>query len=108
MREQLGTAILVVEQNAQVALDVADHAYVMENGRVVLEGTPERLRAHQDIREFYLGGAGARRSYRDVKQYRRSRRWWLSCASITFTSRSAVCTSSAPCRSALGPASFSR
>ena len=76
VREQLGTALLVVEQNAQVALDVADHAYVMENGRVVLEGTPERLRAHQDIREFYLGGAGARRSYRDVKQYRRSRRWY--------------------------------
>ena len=50
---------LVVEQNAQVALDIADHAYVMENGRVVLDGTPERLRAHQDIQEFYLGGAGA-------------------------------------------------
>ena len=76
MREQLGTALLVVEQNAQVALDIADHAYVMENGRVVLDGTPERLRAHQDIQEFYLGGAGGGRSYRDVKQYRRSRRWY--------------------------------
>jgi branched-chain amino acid transport system ATP-binding protein len=49
----------------------------MENGRVVLDGAPERLRAHQDIQEFYLGGAGGeRRSYRDVKQYRRSRRWY--------------------------------
>jgi branched-chain amino acid transport system ATP-binding protein len=76
VREQLGTAVLVVEQNAQVALEMADHAYVLENGRVVLDGTPERLRAHQDIQEFYLGGAGGRRSYRDVKQYRRSRRWY--------------------------------
>jgi branched-chain amino acid transport system ATP-binding protein len=76
VREQLGTALLVVEQNAQVALEIADYAYVMENGRVVLDGRPERLRAHQDIQEFYLGGAGARRSYREVKQYRRSRRWY--------------------------------
>jgi branched-chain amino acid transport system ATP-binding protein len=76
VRERLGTAILMVEQNAQVALEMADHAYVMENGRVVLDGAPERLRAHQDIQEFYLGGAGGRRSYRDVKQYRRSRRWY--------------------------------
>ena len=76
VRQQLGTSILVVEQNAQVALDMADHAYVLENGRVVLDGTPERLRAHQDIQEFYLGGAGGRRSYREVKQYRRSRRWY--------------------------------
>jgi len=76
VREQLGTALIIVEQNAQVALDMADHAYVLENGRVVLDGTPERLRAHQDIQEFYLGGAGGRRSYREVKQYRRSRRWY--------------------------------
>jgi branched-chain amino acid transport system ATP-binding protein len=76
VRQQLGTSILVVEQNAQVALEMADHAYVLENGRVVLDGTPERLRAHQDIQEFYLGGAGGRRSYREVKQYRRSRRWY--------------------------------
>ena len=72
-----GMTILLVEQNAQVALDAADHAYVMENGRIVLDGPPARLLAHQDIREFYLGAAGsARRSYRDVKQYRRSRRWY--------------------------------
>jgi branched-chain amino acid transport system ATP-binding protein len=77
IRRTLGMTILVVEQNAQVALDAADHAYVMENGRIVLDGPPERLLAHQDIREFYLGAAGtARRSYRDVKQYRRSRRWY--------------------------------
>jgi branched-chain amino acid transport system ATP-binding protein len=75
IRAEAGMTILLVEQNAQVALEVADYGYVMENGRIVLDGTPERLRAHQDIQEFYLGG-GARRSYRDVKQYRRSRRWY--------------------------------
>ena len=79
VRAETGATILLVEQNAQVALEVADYGYVMENGRIVLDGTPERLRAHQDIREFYLGtggGTGRRRSYRDVKQYRRSRRWY--------------------------------
>lgn len=78
IRERLGTTLLIVEQNAQAALDLADHAYVIENGRIVLDGSAERLRAHQDIREFYLGTGGGerRRSYRDVKQYRRSRRWY--------------------------------
>jgi branched-chain amino acid transport system ATP-binding protein len=76
IRAELGTTILLVEQNAQVALDIADHGYVMESGRIVLDGSPARLRAHQDVREFYLGGGEARRSYREVKQYRRSRRWY--------------------------------
>ena len=77
IREELGTTLLVVEQNAQIALELADYGYVMENGRVVLDGTSERLRAHSDIREFYLGlGESGRKSYRDVKQYRRSRRWY--------------------------------
>jgi branched-chain amino acid transport system ATP-binding protein len=77
IRKDLGMTLLLVEQNAAVALDVADYAYVLENGRVVLDGTPEKLREHQDIKEFYLGtGSGARKSYRDVKQYRRSRRWY--------------------------------
>jgi branched-chain amino acid transport system ATP-binding protein len=76
IRRQLNMTVLLVEQNARMALQVADYGYVMENGRVVLDGTPERLRAHADVAEFYLGGAGARRSYRDVKQYRRSRRWY--------------------------------
>jgi branched-chain amino acid transport system ATP-binding protein len=76
IRAEANTTILLVEQNARVALDVADYGYVMENGRIVLDGTPERLRAHQDIQEFYLGGGTARRSYREVKQYRRSRRWY--------------------------------
>ena len=76
IRRDLGMTILLVEQNARMALDVADYGYVMENGRVVFDGTPERLRSHADVAEFYLGGAGARRSYREVKQYRRTRRWY--------------------------------
>jgi branched-chain amino acid transport system ATP-binding protein len=76
IRDELGIAVLLVEQSAVVALAFADHAYVLENGRVVLDGTAERLRAHQDIQEFYLGGGASRRSYREVKQYRRSRRWY--------------------------------
>ena len=77
IRRELDITILLVEQSAAVALAIADDGYVMENGRIVLDGPAERLRAHPDVQEFYLGGAaGARRSYRDVKQYRRSRRWY--------------------------------
>jgi branched-chain amino acid transport system ATP-binding protein len=78
VRRELGISILLVEQNAVVALAIADYGYVLENGRVVLDGDGERLRNHQDIREFYLGqaGAGTRKSYREIKQYRRSRRWY--------------------------------
>ena len=72
-----GTTILLVEQNARLAMTVASYAYVMENGHVVLEGTPARLRANQDVQEFYLGlsTAGERRSYRDVKHYKRRKQW---------------------------------
>jgi branched-chain amino acid transport system ATP-binding protein len=76
IRRELGMTILLVEQNAKMSLDVADHGYIMENGRVVFEGSADRLRSHADVAEFYLGGLGSRRSYRDVKQYRRSRRWY--------------------------------
>jgi branched-chain amino acid transport system ATP-binding protein len=77
VRDEMGIAILMVEQNAAVALEIADYAYVMENGRIVLDGNRERLKSHQDVQEFYLGQVGGeRRSYRDVKQYRRSRRWY--------------------------------
>jgi len=77
IRDELGIAILLVEQSAAAALAIADYAYVMENGRVVLDGDRERLKSHQDVQEFYLGQAsGERRSYRAVKQYRRSRRWY--------------------------------
>ncbi len=72
-----GTTILVVEQNARVALSVADFGYVMEGGRVVLEGTADSLRENADVKEFYLGltEVDQRRSYRDVKHYRRRKRW---------------------------------
>jgi len=77
IRRELGITILIVEQSATVALGIADYGYVMENGRIVLDGTAERLRRHPDIQEFYLGlKSGERRSYREVKQYRRSRRWY--------------------------------
>jgi branched-chain amino acid transport system ATP-binding protein len=77
IKRELGITILIVDQSAASALEIADYGYVMENGRIVLDGSAERLRGHQDIQEFYLGQAsGTRRSYRDVKQYRRSRRWY--------------------------------
>ncbi len=72
-----GTAILLVEQNARAALDVADYGYVMENGRVVLDGLAGTLQENEDIKEFYLGltSLGERKSYRDVKHYKRRKRW---------------------------------
>jgi branched-chain amino acid transport system ATP-binding protein len=69
--------VLLVEQNATMALGIADHGYVMENGRIVLEGDAGKLRSNSDIKEFYLGlnEVGTRKSYRDVKHYRRRKRW---------------------------------
>jgi len=70
-------SVLLVEQNATMALSVADHGYVMENGRIVLEGPAAKLRDNSDIKEFYLGlnEGGARKSYRDTKHYKRRKRW---------------------------------
>src|SRR5262245_9313929 len=75
-REQRLT-VLLVEQNAALALAVAKYGYVMENGRIVLDGPAQSLADNADIREFYLGltEVGARKSYRDVKHYRRRKRW---------------------------------
>ncbi|HUH05671.1 MAG TPA: ABC transporter ATP-binding protein [Kofleriaceae bacterium] len=71
-----GVAVLLVEQNASMALELADHGYVMENGSIVLDGTAAELRADRDIQEFYLGlGRAGQRSYRHVKLYRRRKRW---------------------------------
>lgn len=72
-----GVSILLVEQNANVALQTADYAYVMENGRVVLDGPAATLAENADIKEFYLGltQVGERKSYRDVKHYKRRKRW---------------------------------
>jgi branched-chain amino acid transport system ATP-binding protein len=70
-------AILLVEQNARAALGIADYGYVMENGRIVLGGPAEKLRDNEDVKEFYMGlsAVGSRKSYRDVKHYRRRKRW---------------------------------
>ncbi|HOI73254.1 MAG TPA: ABC transporter ATP-binding protein [Syntrophales bacterium] len=72
-----GTTILLVEQNANAALSVAGYGYIMENGRIVMEGSAAELRESRDIREFYLGltEVGTRKSFRDVKHYRRKKRW---------------------------------
>jgi branched-chain amino acid transport system ATP-binding protein len=70
-------AILLVEQNARAALGIADYGYVIENGRIVLNGPAEKLRDNEDVREFYLGlsAVGSKKSYREVKHYRRRKRW---------------------------------
>jgi branched-chain amino acid transport system ATP-binding protein len=71
-----GTSVLLVEQNAAMALHIADHGYVMETGKVVKDGPAKELMADRDIQEFYLGvGEAGRRSFRDVKSYRRRKRW---------------------------------
>lgn len=77
INEQEGVSILLVEQNARIALKLSDYGYVMENGRIVLDGQSEKLRENEDIKEFYLGLSekGKRKSYREVKHYRRRKRW---------------------------------
>ncbi len=77
INEESGVSMLIVEQNAHVALKVSDYAYVMETGRIVLDGPSEQLAQNADIKEFYLGltAVGERKSYRDVKHYKRRKRW---------------------------------
>jgi len=77
LNEEQNVTILLVEQNAALALEYADYGYVMENGSIVMEGEAESLRTNSDVQEFYLGMSehGERKSYRDVKHYRRRKRW---------------------------------
>ncbi len=76
LNEELGITILLVEQNARMALSVASYGYVMEGGKVVLDGTAEALSTNEDVKEFYLGGHGAeRKSFRGLKSYKRRKRW---------------------------------
>ena len=72
-----GTTFFLVEQNSAAALGIADYCYVMENGRIVLDGPADKMAKNEDIKEFYLGvnAAGERKSYRDIKHYRRRKRW---------------------------------
>jgi branched-chain amino acid transport system ATP-binding protein len=76
INEQEKTTFLLVEQNANLALAIAHYGYIMENGRIVLDGDPEKLRSNEDVKEFYLGGGGAdAKSYKNLKFYRRRKRW---------------------------------
>ena len=72
-----GTSVLLVEQNVRIALNIAHYGYVMENGRVVLDGTADFLRNNEDVKEFYMGlsAVGKKKSYRAVKHYKRRKRW---------------------------------
>jgi branched-chain amino acid transport system ATP-binding protein len=74
---QQGTSVLLIEQNAVMALSIADYGYIMEVGRVVMEGDPNKLLADEDVQEFYLGlhAEGERKSFHDVKHYKRRKRW---------------------------------
>ncbi len=74
-REQ-GVSVLLAEQNTNMALKYATYGYILENGRVVLDGEAKALRENEDVKEFYLGVAeGKRKSFRDVKHYKRRKRW---------------------------------
>ena len=76
LNEKEGVSILLAEQNTMAALKIADYGYILETGRVVMDGDAESLRENEDVKEFYLGlSSGRRRSFRDVKHYRRRKRW---------------------------------
>jgi branched-chain amino acid transport system ATP-binding protein len=77
INEERNMSMLLVEQNAKAALGIAHHGYVMENGKIVMEGPADKLRDNEDIREFYMGlsTTGSQKSYRDIKHYRRKKRW---------------------------------
>jgi branched-chain amino acid transport system ATP-binding protein len=74
---ELGTTIFVVEQNAKIALSISDYAYIMESGKIVLEGSSEELQNNPDVKEFYMGitKGGGRKSFKNVKSYKRRKRW---------------------------------
>ncbi|HUK06755.1 MAG TPA: ABC transporter ATP-binding protein [Stellaceae bacterium] len=76
LNHEAGVSFLLAEQNTNIALRYAEYGYILENGRVVMDGDAQRLRSNDDVKEFYLGiSSGGRKSYRDVKHYRRRKRW---------------------------------
>ena len=77
INEQEKTSILIVEQNVRVAIAIADYGYVMESGRIVMDGTAEKLSDNEDVREFYMGlsKVGEKKDYREIKHYKRRKRW---------------------------------
>jgi branched-chain amino acid transport system ATP-binding protein len=74
---QQGTSVLLIEQNANMALSIATHGYIMETGKMVMDGSAQKLLKDEDVQEFYLGlhGEGEKKSFRDVKHYKRRKRW---------------------------------
>ena len=75
---QQGTSVLLIEQNAMMALSIANYGYIMETGKIVMDGDAAKLRSDEDVKEFYLGlhgDEGERSSFRDVKHYKRRKRW---------------------------------
>ena len=77
INQEQGTTIVLVEQNANMALNIATYGYVMENGKIVMEGKAKDLKENPDVKEFYLGttARGLAKSYKDVKAYKRRKRW---------------------------------
>jgi len=74
---EMDTTLLIVEQNAKIALDISTYAYIMESGKIVLEGPSEELKDNPDVKEFYMGvtQGGGRKSFKEVKSYKRRKRW---------------------------------
>jgi branched-chain amino acid transport system ATP-binding protein len=76
LNQREGVTFLLAEQNTNMALRYADYGYILENGRIVMDGAAKALRENEDVKEFYLGrGGGDRKSFRDVKSYKRRKRW---------------------------------
>jgi branched-chain amino acid transport system ATP-binding protein len=77
INQEQKVSLLLVEQNVSAALGIADYGYVMENGRIVLDGPADKLRGNEDVKEFYMGlsAIGSEHSFRDIKHYRRRKRW---------------------------------
>ncbi len=77
INKEMNTTILVVEQNAKIALGISDYAYIMESGKIVLEGDSRQLQENPDVKEFYMGltQGGGRKSFKEVKSYKRRKRW---------------------------------
>ena len=77
INQEMQTTLLIVEQNAKIALDISTYAYIMESGKIVLEGPSAELKNNPDVKEFYMGvtQGGGRKSFKDVKSYKRRKRW---------------------------------
>ena len=77
INQEMDTTLLIVEQNAKIALDISTYAYIMESGKIVMEGPSEELKNNPDVKEFYMGitQGGGRKSFKEVKSYKRRKRW---------------------------------